>query len=171
MESNKTRSGDWSPPTDWVGFINWAMLDDEEATEYLRVFSGYCLTGEASQECFAIAQGDPRCGKSTWVESIASILGEDMSISILFQDLCYGKNGAPARYDTGRMPGKRVVRTSESSKNAVLDEGLICSWVGGEDVRGRAIYAAPMDFKPVFKLLMSMNGRPRINPDRRETGI
>ncbi len=143
---------------------------DEETVEYLRQFCGYMLTGEATQELFLFIHGPPGNGKSTFIESICACLGEELSITLDFETLCR-KSTSSQKYDTARMQGVRVVRTSESDRQQRLDEGLVCRWVGGERVRGRALYENPFDFLPQFKLAMSVNGKPRINPDDQETGI
>lgn len=143
---------------------------DEETVEYLRQFCGYMLTGESTQELFLFVHGPPGNGKSTFIEAICACLGEELSITLDFETLCR-KSSSSQKYDTARMQGIRVVRTSESDRQQRLDEGLVCRWVGGERVRGRALYEDPFDFLPQFKLAMSVNGKPRINPDNQETGI
>lgn len=153
----------------WHNFLMDA-LGDEESVEYLRQFAGYCLHGDASQELFLFVHGPPGNGKSTLVEALCSCLGPELTISIDFETLCR-KTTTSQKYDTARMRGIRMVRTSESDKSQRLDEGLVCRWVGGEVLRGKALYKDPFDFMPQFKLALSVNGKPRINPDRTETGI
>lgn len=153
----------------WELFLMNA-IGEEETVEYLRMFAGYCITGEADQEMFMLIHGNPRNGKSTLVEALCSALGDELTITIDFDTLCR-KSTSSQKYDTARMKGIRIVRTSESDKQQRLDEGLVCRWVGGEKVRGRALYEDPFDFSPRFKLMMSVNAKPRINPDRTETGI
>jgi len=153
----------------WVGFLMRA-LQDEETVEFLRLFAGYSLCGESSQELFLFVHGPPGNGKSTFIEALCSCLGDELTITIDFDTLCR-KASSVQKYDTARMRGTRIVRTSESDRQQRLDEGLVCRWVGGERVRGRALYEDPFDFLPQFVLMMSVNGKPRINPDDQETGI
>lgn len=153
----------------WNEFLMNA-LGDEETVEFMRLFAGYSLCGESSQEMFLFVHGPPGNGKSTFIEALCSCLGDELTITIDFETLCR-KATSSQKYDTARMRGIRIVRTSESDRQQRLDEGLVCRWVGGERVRGRALYEDPFDFLPQFALMMSVNGKPRINPDDQETGI
>ena len=64
--------------TDWIEFIDCIMKKDEEKTEYLQKILGYSLTTDASLEtCFILYGETTRNGKSTLVETISRMLGNE----------------------------------------------------------------------------------------------
>ncbi|MGB5047792.1 MAG: phage/plasmid primase, P4 family [Caldilineaceae bacterium] len=64
-----------SAPT-WHDFLNQMLEGDEETIRYLQRLVGYALTGEASERILPILWGGGANGKSTFLEALASLLGD-----------------------------------------------------------------------------------------------
>ena len=52
------------------------MAGDQELIDYLQRLSGYALTGSTAEHVLAFFYGTGRNGKSTFLETIAGILGD-----------------------------------------------------------------------------------------------
>jgi putative DNA primase/helicase len=109
--------------------------------------------------------GKGRNGKSTWVDVVATILGDyAMTIGFdTFLDQANKKKGSDATPDLARLPGVRFLRASEPEKGAKLAEGLIKEVTGGERIQARHLNKGFFEFLPSFKFTGQGNYRPKIS--------
>lgn len=138
---------------------------DADMRRFLHQWGGLSATGDISDHAMAFFHGQGRNGKSTWVDSIAWMLG-DYAMTIKFDTfLVQGKQqsaGSAPTPDLARLPGVRFLRASEPEKGAKLNEALIKEVTGGEPITARHLNKAFFDFLPSFKLTSQGNHRPKI---------
>ncbi len=147
---------------EWREFID-IILPDGDVAVFVQKWFGYCLTGDISEQCFCMFDGKGANGKSTMTETIARIMG-DYAGSCPVETFLYNdnRNGSGPSPDLARLPGVRLIRTSEPEVGARLSESRIKQWTGGEKVQARGLNKDFFDFVPAGKITMSCNIRPRI---------
>lgn len=140
------------------------VMPDAGDRRFLHQWAGLSSTGDISYHKMAFFWGKGRNGKSTWVDTVASILGEySMVIKFdSFLEQASKRKGGDATPDMARLPGVRFLRTSEPEKGAKLAEGLIKEVTGGEVITARHLNKGFFDFLPSFKLTAQGNYRPKI---------
>lgn len=145
------------------GFFERVMPDPDDR-RFLHQWAGLSATGDISYHKMAFFWGKGRNGKSTWVEAIASLLGEyAQTIKFdTFLEQASKRKGSDATPDLARLPGVRFLRTSEPEKGAKLAEALIKEVTGGEPMSARHLNKGFFDFLPSFKLTAQGNYRPKI---------
>ena len=60
----------------WEAFIQSVTGGDAQLAEYLQVMVGYCLCGSTREQCMFFLYGDGANGKSTFLETLAKMLGD-----------------------------------------------------------------------------------------------
>ncbi|NJO54713.1 MAG: hypothetical protein HC829_07615, partial [Bacteroidales bacterium] len=147
------------------------IVPSSTTRRFLLAWFGYSLTGDASEQVLAFLYGRGKNGKSTLVDAVANVAGDyGATLPIeTFLEQGRARRGGEATPDLATLPGVRFLRTSEPEKGAKLAEALIKQLTGGEEIRARHLNRDFFAFKPVFKLTMSGNYRPRI--DGTDTGI
>lgn len=130
---------------------------------HIHDWGGASLTGVKLQR-LAFWYGDGSNGKSTVLECFAGIAGDYAGMVPVetFVDQGARKSGSNASPDLARLPGKRLLRTTEMEKGMKLAEGLIKTATGGEPLLVRLLHRDFFDLFPVFKLTMFGNHKPVI---------
>jgi len=150
----------------WERFVNEICDGDAELVHFLQVLFGYIITGEVNLRHFVILQGNGNNGKSTLVETIASVLGSQYS-SPIPSNTYYGKTktGAPDAVLAG-LKVFRLVYGSEGEPGERLSTGK-CKWMCGNDlVNARKLFdPKPQIYAPQFTPLLLTNPLPRIDDE------
>lgn len=149
-----------------------AILPEPAVRRWMQKFMGYCLTGSTEEEKFVVAYGPGGCGKGTFFETVAAVMGDYKSVvpvDILLTSNVYngGNNPTP---ELAKLPGKRYVLSSESNKNRRMDEAKVKLLTGGDTLTARHLHADPFEFQPSFKLVLQTNYLPSIS-DAMDMGI
>lgn len=134
---------------------------------YVQRLCGYALTGLTTEQMLAFLHGDGANGKSTFLETLSSVLGEYAAHTPFSQFLSAKHAGTVgASPEIVRLRGKRAVIASESRRGAKLDETQIKSLTGGDTIAGRELYKGDFqEFRPQFKLLGAVNHKPELSAD------
>jgi P4 family phage/plasmid primase-like protien len=144
-------------------FLDRIFASDEDLIHFIVKALGYSLTGSAREQCFFLCHGTGANGKSTLFEVFRGLLGADYTASAGFSTFVEKKNQDASGYDIARLPGRRMVTTTEPSKSSRLNEELLKLVTGNEVITTRQIYGVPFDFKPECKLWFAMNEQPKIS--------
>ena len=155
----------------WIRTVK-EILPDSEIRNFVQRFTGYCLTASTEEEKFIVACGPGGCGKGTFFETIAAALGdykETLPIDVLLSSGVYGTGNGPTP-ELAKLPGKRIVLSSESGKGRKLDEAKVKLLTGGDTITARRLHAEPFEFKPAFKLVFQTNYLPSL-ADSLDNGI
>ncbi len=144
----------------WLRFLG-SMLPDPDVRRLVQVSSGLGLVGITVQHLF-FHYGDGANGKSVYMETLCRLLG-DVAVTLPATSLI-GESGSSggASPDLARLLGRRLLRVKELPEGEDLKENLVKELTGGETITARDLFAGYMDFDPIFVVLMSGNGYPRI---------
>ena len=145
----------------WSQFLDRIMDGNTSLIEYLQRIIGYALTGDTSEQSFFIFYGTGANGKSTFIETIRSILG-GYAMQADFETFLNSKNGKGIPNDVACLQGARFVSAIEAGAGRSLNESLIKQLTGGEPIRARFLYSEFFEFLPTLKLFLATNHKPRI---------
>lgn len=137
----------------------------DDMRRFLHQWGGLSLTGDVSEQKLAFFHGKGANGKSTLVDTWATIAG-DYSGTVpieTFLDQGRKRKGSDASPDLAALVGVRMLRTSEPEKGSKLAEALIKLATGGEPMPVRRLMRDPFDLHPAFKMTVSGNHRPSIS--------
>ena len=136
----------------------------KDRSVFLQIFFGYGLTGETGEQVMAMLIGKGANGKSTLLNCVAGVQG-DYSMHAPVESFLYqerGGGGDKASPDLARLPGSRLVLTSEPEIGARLSESRVKAVTGGERMTVRRLHKDFFEFDPAFKLVLSCNSKPTI---------
>ena len=157
--------GSWACPI-WTQSVLDMCDGDEELATYLQRAIGYSITGLNEEQACWMLLGPGSNGKSTFLETVAYMLGD------------YAWSAPPSTFDHGgrysipndlaTLAGPRfVIAMSEAGAagGTRLNEARIKQITGGDTMTARRLYQEFMPFQPVCKLWLTFNERPRIRDD------
>lgn len=145
----------------WEQFVREVCADREDLVGFLRRFAGYCLTGYVSEHALALLTGGGRNGKSTFVETLMHVIGDDLAAPAAPGLLIASKY---ERHPTEIMDlhGKRLVVASEVPKHGAFSEERVKWLTGGDMVKARAMRADFVAFRPTHKFILCANHLPTV---------
>lgn len=138
------------------------ILPDPHLRVWLQMRMGRALIGLCPDQDVDFFIGSGANGKSLLVNSIAAIMG-GFCESVPVDLFVYQKNKPGAEQATpvlNKLPGARMVRSSEPETNSRLDENKLKEFTGGEEMTARPLYGMPYEFIPHCKINLSMNDFP-----------
>lgn len=144
----------------WQGFIHTIFGGDPELIRYIQKAVGYSLTGSTEEQCVFFLYGEGRNGKSTFLDTLADILG-DYAANIQPDSLMVRQTGGSTS-DIARLMGARFVTSMEPGDGMRLNEGLLKQLTGGDKITAARKYENEIEFRTEFKLWMAMNHKPLI---------
>lgn len=143
----------------WQAFIHTIFGGDPELIHYIQKAVGYSLTGSTEEQCVFFLYGEGRNGKSTFLDTIADMLG-DYAANIQPDSLMVRQTGGTS--DIARLMGARFVTSMEPGDGMRLNEGLLKQLTGGDKITAAKKYENEIEFRTEFKLWMAMNHKPLI---------
>ncbi|MDP1771084.1 MAG: phage/plasmid primase, P4 family [Methylobacter sp.] len=159
---NVNQLGESSKAVRWLEFLEQVFGDDVELIDWIKRWCGYLLTGSTEEHFFVFCFGLGANGKSVLAETMRFILA-DYARAMSSETLTESKRSAGgATPDIADLIGARLAMCSETENGAALAESLIKSLVSGDSMPARKLYTAPVQFTPLFKLMMLGNHKPII---------
>lgn len=144
----------------WLSFLDRVMAGNQDLIGFLQRAVGYALTGSIREQVIFILYGIGANGKSSFLETIGSLLG-DYAARTPTQTLLL-KRGNTIPNDIARLKGARFVTITEVEAGRRLAEGLVKQMTGGEKMVARFLNAEFFEFSPEFKLFLATNHKPEI---------
>lgn len=144
----------------WDDFLLEIMSGDAEMVAFLQRIAGYAMTGDMRERKYFTFYGHGNNGKSVLTELLAHVWGDYAATAL--RDTFLRNKTESVQHDIARIRGARLVFVAETSEGAALDEELVKQWVGQDTLAGRFLYGKAFDFRPVGKLIIRTNYRPRI---------
>ena len=149
-----------TPHPVWTAFLERVALDPE-LRAFLQRFIGYCLTGLTSEHKFVFSYGTGANGKSTFINTIAAILGDYATVADVGTFIAAATERHPT--DVAKLHGYRLVVAQETEKGRRWDETKIKTMTGGDKMTARFMRCDFFDFVPKFKLWIVGNHKPRLD--------
>lgn len=152
----------WVPEANcpnWLRFIDEITCGDHELAAYLQRLFGYCLSGSTQEEVMPILYGSGANGKSIFLARLRAILGPEYALTLGTGSILSSRLHG-IRCDLRQLEGARVAFAIEVNKGHTLDEAVIKSVTGGDEISARAMRENPVQFTPQAKILMAVNHLP-----------
>ena len=144
----------------FLAFLAATFKGDTELIAWLQMLLGSGLAGKAIDQILTIFWGMGANGKSTLVEAIAQVLGEDYALRAPVSTFMAKRDGIPN--DLARLAGARLVVASESGNGRRLDEALVKQLTGGDKITARFLHQEFFSFTPTFTVILTTNHKPEI---------
>lgn len=145
----------------WQSFISRIMGGNAGLIEYLQKAFGYSLTGSTKEQDIFIPFGTGANGKSTALNTVMALLGQDYAKQTSATALLTKQNET-AGEEIAILAGSRFVATIEVDDGRRLAESLVKQLTGGDRVRARFLFSNSFEFLPTFKLWLATNHRPKV---------
>ncbi len=146
----------------WENHISKVFDGNETLINNFQEICGYVLAGIGNPSAaFFVLYGSGRNGKSVTLNTITHILGE-YAVNIAPQSLQPMKPGQ-VRSDLMPTKGARVITCTEPGKGMKIDDGLIKSMTGGDQITARFLYGDPVSFSISGCLFLATNHKPRVS--------
>jgi putative DNA primase/helicase len=131
-----------------------------ELIRFVQRFLGYCLTGDIREQILAIFWGNGSNGKSTMLNVLLELLGQDYAIKAPPNLLMAKREAHPT--EKADLFGQRLVTTIETEDGGRLAEALVKDLTGGDHIRARRMREDFWQFAPTHKLVLCTNHKPKI---------
>lgn len=145
---------------EWFRFLDRIMAGRADLVTFLQRAVGYSLTGLTDERVLFILHGSGANGKSTFLETIALLLGDYAARTTTDTLLAREREGVPN--DIARLRGARFVYASEAEEGRRLAEARIKDLTGGDTITARFLHQEWFQFRPEFKLWLGTNHKPVI---------
>jgi putative DNA primase/helicase len=146
----------------WDRFIAEVFEPNPDAAIFVQRFAGYSLTADTSAQCLLFAHGDGANGKGVLFHTLEKVLGSSMVATAPFDTFVDKRFGDAPIFALAGFRGKRAVLVSEGNENDRLAEGMIKQVTGGDRISARFLRGQFFEYKPLFKLWMSSNHKPKV---------
>ena len=146
-------------PKRWLKFLFEVTKGDEDLARYLQKCVGYSLTGSVREQCAFFLYGMGNNGKSTFIETIADMLG-DYASNAQPDTIMLKRSESSAGSDIARLRSARLVTSEEPTEGVRLNEGLVKQLTGGGKITCRFLYGDEFEYSPEFKIWITTNHKP-----------
>jgi len=160
--STKAKYSPDAKSNEWMKFLE-SVWPEPEMQDFIHKAIGYSITGDTREEVLFALFGCGANGKGTFMETLALCLG-DYAHTMPFSTIDF-KDKSQISNDVAALQGKRFVIASETQENIRLNEGRIKQLTGGDSITSRFLYKESFTFKPVCKIWLASNHKPRITDD------
>ncbi len=148
------------PCSQWLSFLNDVTDGDKDLQGYLQRMVGYCLTGSTSAHALFFLYGTGANGKSVFVNTLTSILGDYSSTAPM--DTFVETRGDRHPTDLAGLRGARFVTAIETEQGRRWNESKVKAITGGDKVSARFMRQDFFEYTPQFKPIIVGNHKPAI---------
>lgn len=169
-------------PVPWLGLTTSSPLwekslseifnDDKDLVSFVSRLFGYSITGETKEQKLPIFWGGGSNGKSIIMDTIMSVLGNDICFKTQADSLMEVRQGEGnnAKPFIAALRNKRIVFASETKEKQKLNTGMIKELTGDGQITARKLHENPITFKQTHKIILMTNHLPNI-PDSSDYAI
>lgn len=149
-------------PELWLKFLDDVTNGNKELQEYIQRCIGYSISGSNREQCAYFLYGMGNNGKSTFLDTIADLLGGYSSNAQPETIMMKKFGGDSANSDIARLKSARLVTCEEPTEGVRLNEGLLKQLTGGSKITCRFLYGDEFEYTPEFKIWVATNHKPVI---------
>jgi putative DNA primase/helicase len=142
-------------------------LPDPALRDFLARAAGYTACGCGGEDVLLLVHGPTRTAKGTVQGAIAAALG-NYSMTAGLEDLARrekGADGSRPRPELARLRGARLVSIYETGRSLRLDDALVKTLAGSDELTVRDLHRPCFTFRPGFVVWIATNHRPRVAQD------
>ena len=147
--------------SEWLAFLDRIFDGNKELIRYVQKAAGYSLTGDDREQAFFVCYGVGRNGKSTLLETLAAVLGDDYAQQAA-PELLMQKTHDRHPTELAALRGMRLVTAIETGEGKRLNESLVKQLTGGDRISARFMHGDFFTFTPTHKLWLATNHKPMI---------
>lgn len=144
--------------------LNDLSCDDKKVRLLLEEVIGYTFYRRNELRKAFMLKGKRHNGKSTFIDMIAYLLGEDNISSLDLNDLSH-------EYKAAGLFGKLANLGDDIEDEFIPSAGIFKKVVSGDRMNANVKFAAPIEFNPYCKLIFSGNTIPRLGRGRDSDAI
>lgn len=144
--------------------LNRLSCQDPEVRELLNEVIGYCFYRRNELRKAFMLKGERHNGKSTFLDMLGYLLGEDNISSLDLSDLSH-------EYKAAGIFGKLANLGDDIEDEFIPSAGIFKKVVSGDRMNANVKYSAPIEFNPYCKLIFSGNTIPRLGRGRDSAAI
>lgn len=151
----------------WLDSIRQTFQDDEELIEYVQQITGIAAIGQVELEALIISYGEGSNGKSTFWNTIASVLGSYSGT--ISADALTANCKRNVKPELAEAKGKRLLIAAELEEGMRLSTSVVKQLCSTDRISAEKKYKDPSDFMPSHTLVLYTNHLPRVGA--MDTGI
>ena len=144
--------------------LNSLACNDKQVRLLLEEVIGYTFYRRNELRKAFMLKGKRHNGKSTFIDMIAHLLGEDNISSLDLADLAH-------EYKAAALFGKLANLGDDIEDEFIPSAGIFKKVVSGDRMNANVKFAAPIEFNPYCKLIFSGNTIPRLGRGRDSEAI
>lgn len=144
--------------------LNRLACNDKQVRMLLEELVGYCFYRRNELRKAFMLKGKRHNGKSTFLDMIAWLLGEDNISALDLSDLSH-------EYKAAGLFGKLANLGDDIEDEFIPSTGIFKKIVSGDRMNANVKFAAPIEFNPYCKLIFSGNTIPRLGRGRDSDAI
>jgi putative DNA primase/helicase len=141
----------------FLQFLEKIMCQNRGLIDYLQLAFGYSMTGRVSEQIWFYFYGTGANGKTTLLNIMMGLMGNYATQTTPDTWLANNSDSATARPDLARLPGVRLIVTSEPDDRRRLSENLLKVFTGGDPITCRHLYKGEFTYIPQGKIFLSAN--------------
>jgi putative DNA primase/helicase len=147
----------------WEIFLEKIMNGNKENVKFLQRLVGQGMFGNQGKDKLTILWGGGQNGKSTFVDTLISVLGNYASVTD--PKMLMDNSRSNKEYYMAPLKGVRTLIMSESKKGDMIAESIVKTLVDGGEIPARYPAGRVFTFQPVFTPILCTNHKPRVGSD------
>jgi len=138
-------------------FFRELMKDDLEKMKVVQMMLGYSITSNIDAKCYFILLGGGDNGKSALMRVVQTIFKP--LFTVLQKSLLFEENKMKSELGPylAILAGKRFGIYNEPSSNLEMNEAVVKSITGGDEIVAKRLYQDPFTFTPKIKMWILTN--------------